>query len=39
METLRLAENTLLWERGGVTYRLEAQVTRDEAIRIASSFR
>ena len=39
METLRLAENTLLWERGGVTYRLEAQVSRDEAVRIASSFR
>jgi hypothetical protein len=39
METLRLAENTLLWERGGVTYRLEAQVSRDEAIRIATTFR
>ena len=36
-ETLRLAGNTLLWEAGGVTYRLEAQVTREEAIRIASS--
>jgi len=39
METLRLAENTLLWERNGVTYRLEAQVSRDEAVRIASTFR
>jgi hypothetical protein len=38
-ETLRLAGNTLLWEAGGVTYRLEAQVTREEAVRIASSFR
>lgn len=36
-ETLRLAGNTLLWEEGGVTYRLEAQVDRDEAIRIAST--
>jgi hypothetical protein len=38
-ETLRLAGNTLLWEQGGVTFRLEAQVTRDEALRIAGSFR
>lgn len=37
-ETLRLAGNTLLWEAGGVTYRLEAQVPREEAVRIASSF-
>jgi hypothetical protein len=36
-ETLRLAGNTLLWDAGGTTYRLEAQVTREEAIRIASS--
>ena len=38
-ETLRLAGNTLLWEQDGVTFRLEAQVARDEALRIASSFR
>ena len=38
-ETLRLAGNTLLWEEGGVTYRLEAEVGRDEALRIASSMR
>ena len=38
-DTLRLAGNTLLWDAAGVTYRLEAQVTRDEAVRIASSFR
>jgi hypothetical protein len=37
-DTLRLAGNTLLWDAGGVTYRLEAQVSRDEAVRIASSF-
>jgi hypothetical protein len=38
-ETLRLAGNTLLWEESGYTYRLEAQVSREEAVRIASSFR
>ena len=38
-ESLRLAGNTLLWQQDGVTFRLEAQVTRDEAIRIASSLR
>jgi hypothetical protein len=38
-ETLRLAGNTLLWQEGGVTYRLEAQVALEEAVRIASSLR
>jgi hypothetical protein len=38
-ETLRLAGNTLLWEQDGVTFRLEAQVTRDDALRIATTFR
>ena len=38
-ETLRLAGNTLLWEQGGVTFRLEAQVSRDDALRIATTFR
>jgi hypothetical protein len=38
-ESLRLAGNTLLWEAGGVTYRLEADVTKEEAVRIATSFR
>lgn len=38
-ETLRLAGNTLLWEQAGVTFRLEAQVARDEAVRVATSFR
>jgi hypothetical protein len=37
-ETLRLAGNTLLWEQDGVTLRLEAQVSRDEALRMAASF-
>jgi hypothetical protein len=38
-DTLRLAGNTLLWEQDGVTFRLEAQVTREDALRIAASFR
>jgi hypothetical protein len=38
-ETLRLAGNTLLWEQGGVTFRLEAQIPRDDALRIATTFR
>ena len=38
-ESLRLAGNTLLWEAAGVTYRLEAQLPRDEAVRIASTLR
>lgn len=37
-ETLRLAGNTLIWVADGVTYRLEAQVSRDEALRFAASF-
>jgi hypothetical protein len=35
----RLAGNTLLWRSGGRTYRLEAQISRDEAVRIARSLR
>lgn len=38
-DTLRLAGNTLLWEQGGVTLRLEAQVPKAEALRIAATFR
>jgi hypothetical protein len=38
-ETLRLAGNTLLWEQSGVTYRLEADVSKEEAVRIASTTR
>lgn len=38
-ETLRLAGNTLLWEQSGVTFRLEAQLARDDALRIATTFR
>jgi hypothetical protein len=38
-ETLRLAGNTLIWEQDGVTFRLEAQVSREDALRIAATFR
>ncbi len=38
-ERIRLAGNTLLWERGGVTFRLESALSRDEALRIAASLR
>ena len=38
-ETLRLAGNTLIWEQDGVTFRLEAQVSREDSLRIAASFR
>lgn len=38
-ERARLAGSTLIWEQGDVTYRLEGQVSRDEAVRIAESMR
>ena len=38
-DTLRLAGNTLVWEQDGVTMRLEAQVTKEQALRIAGTFR
>jgi hypothetical protein len=38
-ETLRLAGNTLIWEQGGVTLRIEAAVTKEQALRIAASVR
>jgi hypothetical protein len=38
-ETLRLAGNTLVWEHGNVTLRLEAQLTKDQALRFAATFR
>lgn len=31
----RLARNTLVWQQGGVTLRLEGGLTKDEAVRIA----
>ncbi|MEY2581924.1 MAG: hypothetical protein QOE09_1773 [Ilumatobacteraceae bacterium] len=36
-DTLRLATNTLLWERDGHVYRLEADITLETAVRIATS--
>jgi hypothetical protein len=36
-ETLRLAGNTLLWERGDLLLRLESALPRDEAVRVARS--
>jgi hypothetical protein len=31
----RLAGNTLIWERGSLTLRLESELTKEEAVRIA----
>jgi anti-sigma factor RsiW len=38
-ERVRLAGSALIWQEGDVTYRLEGQVSREEAVRIASSMR
>ena len=38
-EPLRLADNTLLWERDGVTLRIEGSLERDAMLRIANSVR
>jgi hypothetical protein len=38
-ERIRLAGNTLLWERDGITYRLESSLDKDAALRIAMSLR
>lgn len=35
----RLAANTLVWRRGDLTLRIEGAASRDEAVRIAESFR
>lgn len=37
IDSLRLAGNVLAWDQGGVFVRLEADVTKDQALRIASS--
>jgi hypothetical protein len=37
-ETVRLAGNVLLWEAGGVTYRIESTLGKAKAIAIAESF-
>ena len=36
-EDYRLAGNVLLWEANGITYRLESELTREEAVAIAES--
>jgi hypothetical protein len=36
-DTLRLATNTLVWQAGDVTLRLEGQISRDRAVAIATS--
>jgi len=38
-EIVRLAGNTLVWERGPLTLRLEADINRSEALEIARSMR
>lgn len=38
-ELVRLAGNTLIWERGPITLRLEADINRSEALKIARSVR
>lgn len=38
-ESLRIASNTLLWERGGLTLRLESSLSKDDSLRIARSVR
>jgi hypothetical protein len=38
-ERFALAAHTLIWRRGPVSYRLEAAISRDEALRIARSLR
>ncbi|HYK97889.1 MAG TPA: hypothetical protein VEU77_05795 [Candidatus Acidoferrales bacterium] len=38
-ETLRLAGNTLIWVENGVTLRIEANVSKETAVRIAESMR
>jgi hypothetical protein len=38
-ETARLADSTLIWQSGAVSYRLEGDLTREEAVAIAESVR
>ena len=38
-ESVRLADNVLLWERDAVTFRLESALSLEEALRIAESLR
>jgi hypothetical protein len=36
---VRLAGNTVLWERNGLTLRIEDALSRDQTLRIAESMR
>jgi hypothetical protein len=36
-ETLRLAANTLIWEHGGVTFRIEGRIAKADALAIAEA--
>ena len=38
VDTLRLATNTLLWQHAGWLLRIEATISRDEAVRLARSW-
>jgi hypothetical protein len=38
-EQTRLAGNTLIWQRGDLTLRLEGELSKEEAVRIAESMR
>jgi hypothetical protein len=38
-ERTRLAGNTLIWQRGELTLRLEGQLSKEEALRVAESMR
>lgn len=38
-ESARLARDVLIWESGGVAYRLEGELEREEALRLAGSLR
>jgi hypothetical protein len=38
-ETIRLAGNVLLWEQGDLTLRIESGLTKEEAVRVATSVR
>jgi hypothetical protein len=38
-EQTRLAGNTLIWQRGQLTLRLEAEIAKEEALRVARSMR
>lgn len=38
-ETIRLAANTLIWVRSGITFRLESALSKEQATHIAASLR